>query len=209
MGYYVVRGNDHLASIAHRHGVTPEAIWGHDANAKIKRDRGDGTTLRAGDVVFVPEPPKRDKVTIAAGATKTFHATVARVPLKVRLSHEGKPIAGEAYRVLAPGEVLTGTTDGDGLVDVKVRAFVSRVEILLEKRRERYSVEVGGLDPKDDISGVQKRLRNLGFYLGTITGALDASTQEAIKRFQTAHGLEASGELDEATRKELSSMHGA
>lgn len=48
-------------------------------------------------------------------------------------------------------------------------------------------------------SEVQSRLKQWGYYDGPITGQLDEATIEAIKYFQSKHGIPQTGQLDIAT----------
>lgn len=50
-----------------------------------------------------------------------------------------------------------------------------------------------------DISEIQRRLRDWGYYDGQITGVNDWETQQAIIYFQETHGLNPTGEIDYAT----------
>jgi len=58
---------------------------------------------------------------------------------------------------------------------------------------------------KADVRAVQKRLKELGFFPGTVDGSLGSLTRSAIRDFQDANGLKTDGQLDEATREKLSS----
>jgi peptidoglycan hydrolase-like protein with peptidoglycan-binding domain len=53
------------------------------------------------------------------------------------------------------------------------------------------------------ISEIQQALAKNGAYAGTPNGKWDASTLEAMKKFQGAHGLTASGKLDAKTLQQL------
>jgi peptidoglycan hydrolase-like protein with peptidoglycan-binding domain len=53
------------------------------------------------------------------------------------------------------------------------------------------------------ISEIQQALAKHGAYAGTSNGKWDASTVEAMKKFQGAHGLNPSGKLDAKTLQQL------
>jgi peptidoglycan hydrolase-like protein with peptidoglycan-binding domain len=53
------------------------------------------------------------------------------------------------------------------------------------------------------ISEIQQALAKNGAYAGTPNGKWDASTAEAVKKFQGAHGLTPSGKLDAKTLQQL------
>ena len=63
------------------------------------------------------------------------------------------------------------------------------------------------MDPISEVSGIKRRLANLGFYSGPMDGDMDEETQEALARFQTQQGLPATGQADEATRQKLLDRH--
>jgi peptidoglycan hydrolase-like protein with peptidoglycan-binding domain len=56
------------------------------------------------------------------------------------------------------------------------------------------------------VSQVQKHLQAAGVYNGAIDGVLGPQTREALRQYQARRGLPTTGELDEATRKALSSQ---
>jgi peptidoglycan hydrolase-like protein with peptidoglycan-binding domain len=53
------------------------------------------------------------------------------------------------------------------------------------------------------ITEIQQALAKNGAFAGTPNGKWDASTVEAMKKFQGAHGLNASGKLDAKTLQQL------
>jgi peptidoglycan hydrolase-like protein with peptidoglycan-binding domain len=53
------------------------------------------------------------------------------------------------------------------------------------------------------ISEIQQALAKNGAYAGAPNGKWDASTVEAMKKFQGTHGLNASGKLDAKTLQQL------
>jgi peptidoglycan hydrolase-like protein with peptidoglycan-binding domain len=53
------------------------------------------------------------------------------------------------------------------------------------------------------VSEIQQALAKNGAYAGTPNGKWDASTVEAMKKFQGAHGLNPSGKLDAKTLQQL------
>ena len=48
-------------------------------------------------------------------------------------------------------------------------------------------------DESDDVMEMQTELKEQGYYTGSITGHFGAKTQDAVKKFQRAKGLEADG----------------
>lgn len=55
----------------------------------------------------------------------------------------------------------------------------------------------------DRISEIQSALARGGYYEGGPNGKWDANTVAAVEKFQSAHGIEASGKLDAPTLQKL------
>ena len=94
-------------------------------------------------------------------------------------------------RGLRVGQVDQSTIAAMGL---DARAFQTRTA----------ANEAGGvpLDPAV-VRGVQRRLRQLGYYHGPADGVWGARTQEAMERFQRSRGLEPTGDLNPMTASAL------
>ena len=61
----------------------------------------------------------------------------------------------------------------------------------------------GNLLPDQVIANVQLALRDVGYYLGPITGSLGPATRSALANFQRDNGLDITGAVDEWTVKSL------
>jgi peptidoglycan hydrolase-like protein with peptidoglycan-binding domain len=55
------------------------------------------------------------------------------------------------------------------------------------------------VEPSATVRDAQQRLRQLGYYNGDIDGLWGSATEDAVIRFQRAHGLDATGQLNAAT----------
>ena len=55
----------------------------------------------------------------------------------------------------------------------------------------------------DDVKTVQRKLKDLGFYRGSVDGDFGAGTEDAVKRFQEQYGLEADGKVGKYTYDKL------
>lgn len=55
----------------------------------------------------------------------------------------------------------------------------------------------------EDVFWLQSRLKELGHYTGTVTGQYREGTKAAVKKYQSANGLRASGDADKATLEML------
>jgi hypothetical protein len=202
---------DCLSSIAIRHGFAPETVWEHGQNAELRERRIDPNALLPGDQLFVPEIEEKQEP-VATDTVKRFKLSVGPLRLRVRLTRHGEPRAGEAYELeYDEGSTFAGETDGDGVVDqpLPITATAATLRLGEGEEREEHELALGHLDPHDEPSGVQGRLRGLGFYFGAVDGELGPRTRAALQRFQAAKGLSVTGEADEATMSALRDAYGS
>ena len=172
--------------------------------------------LLPGDEVYIPDLAVA-AVPCALNATHKFQLKLAKTKLRLWLKDdEGAAIASKPYRLKIAGEdPVDGTTGGDGLVEQVVPADATSGELLLwltgpkgdEDLALSFPLEIGALDPEDDVAGAQARLSNLAFGDVQPSGTLDDDTRDALVHFQIAHGLDATGELDAPTAAKLRSAH--
>lgn len=207
-GDVVVSEGDCMASIAEAHGFFWQTLWDLPENAELKRVRRDPNVLLPGDRVTVP--PLR--IAAHAGAVDRRHRFRRRgVPEKLRmqfLDHESQPRAGIPFLADIHGQQIHGETDEQGYVEVWVSPRATRGWIELEPDpqrtlRELHHFDIGHLQPIDSPHGVLARLRALGLHS---TGQRLA---DALLELQRDHGLEPSGEADEATRAKLLELYGS
>lgn len=84
-----------------------------------------------------------------------------------------------------------------------VIVMVSIVSGFLIKCYDVLKTEETGVYADATYSEVQTRLKQWGYYNGPINGTLDNATIEAIKYFQSKHGIAQTGKLDVATANAL------
>jgi N-acetylmuramoyl-L-alanine amidase len=204
----VIQPGDCISSLAAEYGLPWKVIWEHPNNAQLKALRKTPNVLAVGDQVFVPqvEPPKEDR------ETRRRHNFVLKdTPARLRMvfSVEGEPRAGEQCTVEVDGVVTKTTLDGEGLLDAYINPKAKSATIWLENRPKPLQVQLGALEPKDTLKGVQQRLSNLGFPVGEPDGKFGPKTHGALLRFQKQQGLEPLGQADAATIARLDAVHEA
>ena len=64
-----------------------------------------------------------------------------------------------------------------------------------------------GFTGSDEVRALQKRLKALGYYTGSVDGDFGAGTEAAVKAFQKANGLTADGKAGEKTLEKLNSSN--
>ncbi len=206
MPVHIVKQGDCMNTIADQYGFFWYTLWNHERNAELKELRKNPNVLMAGDRVFIPE--KRQKVeTGETGKVHTFR--LKGVPVKLNLElldFDGTPRAGTQYTLTVDGKKITGVVPADGLISEVIPPRAKTAHLKLETGEE-YDIDLGYMNPVEYASGVQARLKNLGYFKGEISGSLDDETRQALRRFQREQGLEATGEADQATRDALLTSH--
>jgi hypothetical protein len=125
--------------------------------------------------------------------------------LRIRLRRGGEPLAEQPFSLEVSDRTIEGTTDADGLLRALVPTETTRATVTVGDAAP-LALEIG-LDPHTEVSGVQARLRNLGFPC-PVDGELGETTRAALRRFQERASLEVTGEPDQATQDRLREEHG-
>jgi N-acetylmuramoyl-L-alanine amidase len=208
---YIVVDGDCIQSIAAQYGFEDGSdIWNDPQNDSLKQLRGDGNQLHPGDEVFIPKFKPKEFLL----ATGKRHRIVVPRPkrlIRIRfLDDEGLPMSG-AYVFKAGNLERNGSLDGEGVLEQKIPANITRAEVTIGELTR--TVLIGHLNPLSDtdddgISGAQARLVNLGYGTGEIDGQTGPMTQAALREFQADHGLDVTGDLDQATIAKLADEHG-
>ena len=211
---YVIKQGDYLTKLAHQMGFDADTVWSDGKNAELKALRPDPSMLQAGDILFVPDEPKK-RLPLKAEEENSYVAKVPKVSVSVVVSDDDEPIADEPYVVEGLGDDEERTTDADGTVTFEAPVHVREVTVRFKKRDLVFRIGVGELDPIDTDSGVRMRLTQLGYYGAQTAGEdayverNDAQLAAAIAAFQGARSLPISGDMDEVTRDALLEAHGS
>lgn len=204
---HIVRQGECAASIAARYGFPSERdVFDASENQALRDVRSSALLLAPGDVVHVPDrEPQR--FAIGAGSEKTFKVTLPRTRLRLKLEREGSALSGEPYEVRFDGRTVTGSTDGDGMIDVPVPPHVTEVSVRLTERDEEIRVRLGHLDPLQTDEGIAGRLVNLGYLASP--RASEEEVAGAIRSFRRTQGLDESGGVDQELLDALADAHGS
>lgn len=208
MAQYTVQQGDCISKIAQDYGLTSNKIWNHPNNAQLKTKRKDLNVLYPGDVLYIPDREAK----VISRATDNRHTFIRKgtpAKLVLRLTQHGKPRANEPYVLVVDGDVRTGNTDGDGWIRQVIPPDASEGTLQLKNGQESYPLNLGALDPVEQITGVQARLKALGYYSGSADGSESPQLSEAIREYQKRRGLTESGKADAATASALKSDFGS
>lgn len=205
-----VKQGECLESIAHRAGLSWEALWDHPSNAGLKQLRKNPNVLFPGDLVQIPDGEPQPFL-IETGKTHTFVLSRSEsTRLDVVLMHDGKPRADEECTVSARGmRNKPATTDGKGRLTIDLPAKTKHVSVRMDLDDFTFELDLGHVDPIDTVAGVQGRLLALGNDCGEDDGVLGMAARQAIFRFRRDNGLPPGVEIDDALRGKLQAVFGA
>jgi len=203
---HTIQPGDSISSLADQYGHFVQTIWDHPDNAELKELRQDMDILLPGDVVVIPDKVPKDE-TKADAQRHRFKRKGVPAVFRMQVFSMDKPRANEYYRFIVDGQTRNGQTDSNGVLEQPVPPTAREGILIFDSDETRMRVLFGHLNPVDDLSGVQQRLRNLGYYRGAEDGQSSEALTAAISAFQSQVGLPPSGELDQATKDRLEEVH--
>ena len=207
---YTIRQGDSIVDVAYRHGFFADTVWNHPDNTELRERRKNKNILMPGDVLIIPDKRPKEH-TGDTGRRHRFRVLGIPAVLRLQLFDDDEPRADQSYRITIRGpgfeKTTAGTTDGEGVLEVSCPPSATEGEIVVGPDELHLELRLGHLDPIGELTGVQKRLNNLGFDCGEPNGQLGPSTQHALLIFQARFGLEETGEPDDATRALLEKLH--
>jgi hypothetical protein len=206
---HVVSQGDSTTSLAYQNGLFWESVWKHAKNSELRSKRARPNVLMPGDELFIPEISNRDE---DVGTEKRHRFKRKGVPEKLNVrvcDFKGRPYANKPYLLEVDGLFSRGQLDPDGFVRVWIAPGAKSGTLRVGERGElaRVSLNLGHMDPVTELTGVQARLKNLGFYRGPVDGAESDNLRRAVGAFRTKHGLSDEGGIDDALRSKLVEIH--
>jgi hypothetical protein len=206
---HYVKSGEYLSLIGCNYGIPWQKIWDDPANAAFKEKRKDPNILYPGDELMIPIVDPAEYPSCATDQRHKFviSAAVNRICIVIR-DELNNPIKGIEYIIDITGyPQIKEKTGDDGMVKAEVAEDLDSARLTFPQLNRSYVLEIGQLDPVGRITGVQQRLRNLGFDPGPIDGIIGPLTRAAISRFQSWKGMPATGRADKATREALEKAH--
>jgi N-acetylmuramoyl-L-alanine amidase len=204
-----IRDGDCLLNICTQEGFFWETVWNHPNNGELKRKRKNLNILKKGDKVYFPDrEPKEESVPTDKRHRFCLKGNPAR--FAVTLLDLGKPRANEKYILQVDGRTLAeGKTDANGGLSEPIPPGAREGRLLLGEHHQEITIHFGYVDPIDEISGVQSRLKNLGLYYGSVDDINGPLTTAAIAEFQRMVEITGEGKLTDETRQKLVEVHGS
>lgn len=216
MGYYQVQQGDCLSSITQANGFADyRTIYQRPENADFRRKRPNPNIICPGDVLFIPDLEIKD-VSKATDQRHVFEVKKPQVKLRLCLKDDlHQPYENTKYHLRVGVNEWDGSTDGAGMVEKEIEPSATEGEITIfpgggnnPDQGYTFTLQLGDLDPIDEMSGIDARLINLGFGPPDVEDSLsDDDRAEALKAFQDKFGLDVTGELTDATKSKLQDLH--
>lgn len=212
MPHHLVRQGECLSRIARDFGFSDyRIIYDHSENAEFKRRRPNPNLIFPGDRIYIPEREAKE-VELSTDAVHHLEIEIPKRRLQVRvLDMLGEPLRDTPYTLDLGADRLEDRTDADGVLEAMIP--LSTEDAMLSIDGMSWALRVGHLNPvddvDDDVSGLQARLRNLGYDPGPLDGRLGKRTRAAIRAFQAARGLEVDGACSTALIKAVKQAHGS
>jgi hypothetical protein len=166
---YVIRQGDFLLSVAYAFGFDADTVWNDSSNDDLRKLRANPNALSPGDVLYIPDQSNKQPVLkdVAVGATNSFVSTPPSMTVAVKFVGEDPTTFASQAFTIQELEQLTGlVTNGDGVAKFDVPVTMTSVTVVFTDVAETYTVSIGTMDPVNTMSGVFKRLQNLG-YIGS------------------------------------------
>jgi N-acetylmuramoyl-L-alanine amidase len=193
---HTVQQGECLVSIAKMYGFEDAGeIYQYAKNADLRRLRPNPNLLYPGDTVVIPAHDLKS-FTVPTGKHHKLVVNVPKRKVRVRvLDANREPMKNMPFKLDTGARVYEGQSDGDGVVEKMVPAEVEQATLSIGDLT--IPLLLGHLNPCDDTEDD-----------GRIDGCLGPRTRAALRRFQSDHNLDVTGEVDDATKKALLDDHG-
>jgi hypothetical protein len=203
---HVVEQGETIVALSERYGLFAQTIWDDPANADLRARRKRMDVLLPGDEVTIAD--RREKsVSAVTGRRHRFRRKGIPAIFRLVLREDGEPRVGVAWRLSLAGVESTGRTGDDGLIEQYVPAGSTEGKLYLDASEEPIVLRFGHMDPETSISGMRKRLANLGIPAPDDDDVEGQEWRYAVAALQARADLPQTGILDVATRDALIALH--
>jgi hypothetical protein len=203
---HVIKQGESVISLSELHGLFADTIWNDPANAGLKEKRKDMNVLMPGDVLVIPD--KRPKeVRRATNNVHKFQRKGIPAILRLQLFEIEEPRANQKFTLEVDGQTFQGQTDSRGVLEQAIPANSKKGVLIVGPDELCLKLDFGYLDPINEISGVKKRLTNMGYDCGAPTNEMTDELRNQLKLFQKRFELEETGEISAQTLQKLEELH--
>lgn len=207
---HVVEQGESIESLARDYNLSWQSLWDHPRNRALRERRQDPHVLAPGDQVYIPESGGSRTAAARTGQVNRFtlRRAVSRLHLVLRV--QGQVLADTPYALEVGDLLLEGRSGPDGSIRHEIPANLGsgRIRVGTGFSAIVMPLHLRSVDPLSTLSGVQGRLRNLGYPVREVTGTLDAATRAALARFRADQGLPPGEEVDAGVESALRTAYG-
>lgn len=211
---YTVKQGDYLVKIAKENGFLDyRTVWDDAQNKELKDKRKNPNVLAPGDQLFIPDKTAK-KESRATGQTHRFQVKKEKNLLRLMLEDiYWKPIANAKCELRVDGELFQVVSGADGKIEQEIPVTAQKGELVVKDgdtplKNVKLEIQIGHLDPVEEVSGQKARLSNLGYYLGSPDNDDASRFQSAVEEFQCDNGLSVDGDCGPNTQAKLKQVHG-
>jgi hypothetical protein len=209
-----VEQGEHLPKIAEMYGYHDyKVIWDHADNKKLKDLRKNPNVLLPGDIVKIPD---RKPEIVKCQTDKKYRFQLAGEVLHLRLAlldYNNEPLPDTECELRIDGNSIPLKSDGDGRIEAPISADVKEATLVFKDPQAPFEreikIQIGALDPVEEVSGQKARLSNLGYITSPLDEVDDTLFAHAVEEFQCDHGIKVTGECDSGTQGKLKEIHGS
>ena len=222
-GYYIVRQGDHVTRIAISCGfIDWSPVWNAPENADLRSKRTSPDVLMPGDSLYVPDLQTKE---LSAATDQAHKYKLGHKPLNLRIKildrfsdclsstdcdfrvgADSKNISTDSAGGLEHPLTLQQRMASDGSLQFQEPLVVNQQNLV---RTVQIPLQLGQIDPVDQVSGQLKRLKNLGYYPSVQEDDPDAKLfQAAIEEFQCENNLTVDGICGPQTQARLKAVYG-
>jgi hypothetical protein len=212
--HYTVKPGDYVAKIAEENGFYDFlTIWEHAQNKQLKEKRKNPNVLAPGDELFIPDKTLK-KESGATGQLHRFQVKPGKLLLRLVLEDlYGKPVANAKCELRVDGALFQLVSAADGKIEKEIPLTAQDAELVVTDgetalKNVKLKVQIGHLDPVEELSGQKARLSNLGYYLGSLDKDDAPQFRSAVEEFQCDQGLTVDGDCGAKTQAKLKEIHG-
>lgn len=204
---HIVKQGEYLSRIAAQYGFADyRTIWDHPENAELKQKRQNPNVLYPDDRIYIPDKQVRQE-SRPTEQRHRFKVRLQKVLLRMVVKNiDDQPIANTECELQVEGNVFQLTTDSNGLIEQPIPKTAESGKLTLLD--VEVPVQIGHLDPVEEVSGQQARLNNLGYNAGEVGGTNEEQLRSAIEEFQCDHELTVDGICGSDTQAKLKEVHG-
>jgi len=211
MKIHTVKQGESLVSIASKYGFGQnwQALYESADNDDFRSLRTNPNCIFPGDKINIPEDTGLT-VTYAAEGTYKFKMSRPRAFFAIKLTDGADIVYSNInYELHIEDQIITGTTNSNGVLEEEVPVDIEVAKLIfwpyddLPERAVRRRVNIGHLDPIEEITGQRQRLANQGFPSGRIVNEWSEPSINSVKWMQLARNYDISEQLTDQSLDRL------